>query len=132
MAEATRKANYRARGTGAKGPVTEADWDDWNAGAFVPESEAVRAKSPGPSRMGDAEAAVIAECERLPLAAERPTAVVGARLMARIIDNPEWRLMHGKAAAQMEACMGVLRPKPSKRKTGRRLASVQSLTKEKR
>jgi hypothetical protein len=114
-AETDRKRNYRATGSGAKS-------SDYTEGAAGDRN----------SEVGEVEAAVIAECESLPLAAQRPTLVIAARDMARIMDNREVSHWHSKAAKAMLEYMAQLYPQQKPRKMGQRLATVHALTKVKR
>lgn len=96
-------------------------------------------KSRRGKRIGEMEAAVIAECAQLELAAVRPTVVVAARNLARLVDDLSGSAKGGSVQVsttkQLMAMLESLRPKDTgsgKRKSGGRLATVGALTKVKR
>jgi hypothetical protein len=84
---------------------------------------------------------VIDECAQLELAKQRPTVVVAARNLARLVDDLSDTTKGGtvqvSATKQIMSMIESLRPRESgnatgKRKSGSRLATVGSLTKVKR
>lgn len=79
-------------------------------------------KEPGPH-----EQAVIDECANLSLAQERPAMVMAARNAAKIMDTPKQAALHTQASRQMVSILNDLRGS-SKKKSGGRLAKVQSMT----
>lgn len=89
------------------------------------------------SGVGDMERAVVEECEGLERAKDRPTLVVAARNLAKIVDNPELKGLHTSTTKQI---MGILADlhgdsddkRKSRKKSGGRLATVGNLTKVKR
>jgi hypothetical protein len=89
-------------------------------------------------RIGDMERAVVEECEKLELAKERPTVVVAARNLARMVDElsgtTKGAAVQVSTTKQLMAMIESLRPKSTggKRKSGGRLATVGNLTKVKR
>lgn len=85
--------------------------------------------------IGPMEQAVIDEYELLDAECKRPTVLVAAREVARIVDDPKLQGMHIQATKQVMSMMESLRPKETeakKRKSGGRLATVGNLTKVKR
>lgn len=87
--------------------------------------------------VGPMEQAVIDECAQLDEAKKRPTVVIAACNIAKIIDDPDSVGMHNASTKQLMALLDTLRPKEpekvtGKRKSGGRLATVGNLTKVKR
>jgi hypothetical protein len=84
------------------------------------------------------EKAVIAECEGLERAKVRPTLVVAARNLAKIVDTPKMSSIHTSTTKQIMAILSDLHGDSAKtkatgrRKSGGRLATVGNLTKVKR
>lgn len=91
-------------------------------------------------RIGRMERAVIDECELLDEAKKRPTVVVAARNLARLIDDlsdgTEGGSVQVSTTKQLMTLLDTLRPKDiaetGKKRTGSRLATVGQLTKVKR
>jgi hypothetical protein len=90
------------------------------------------------NRIGPMEKAIIAECENLPRAVERPTLVAAARNLAKVVDNPKMASIHTSTTKQLMAILADLHGDTAKakatgkRKSGGRLATVGALTKVKR
>lgn len=88
--------------------------------------------------VGPMEKAVIAECEGLERAKIRPTLVVAARNLAKIVDTPKMSSIHTSTTKQIMAILADLHGDSAKakstgrRKSGGRLATVGNLTKVKR
>lgn len=77
---------------------------------------------------GEVERSVIAECAALD---EPNTALVAtAKVMARILDNPNQVSQHATASRQLTSILETLSPK-QKRKSKGRLASVRQMTNRK-
>lgn len=89
-----------------------------------------------PKVIGEMERAVIEEVAEI--ADPKPTLVVAAKKLARIVDNPELSNMHNTCTKQLMALMAEMRgdtdkaKATGKRKSGSRLATVGSLTKVRR
>lgn len=87
---------------------------------------------------GMMERAVIEECDGLERATSRPTLVVAARNLAKIVDNPDMSGIHTATTKQIMAILTDLHGDEDKskstgrRKSGGRLATVGALTKVKR
>lgn len=90
------------------------------------------------SRIGPMERAVMTECAELPRAKDRPTLVVAACNLAKIVDNPELKGLHTSTTKQIMGILSDLHGDTDKakltgrKKSGGRLATVGALTKVKR
>lgn len=88
--------------------------------------------------VGAMEKAVISECAGLERAKARPTLVVAARNLAKIVDTPKMSSIHTTTTKQIMAILNDLHGDSAKvkatgrRKSGGRLATVGNLTKVKR
>lgn len=91
-----------------------------------------------PKSAGPMERAVIEECEGLERAKIRPTLVIAARNLAKIVDTPKMSSIHTSTTKQIMAILADLHGDTAKakatgrRKSGGRLATVGALTKVKR
>jgi hypothetical protein len=99
---------------------------------------AKRTESSDSVAKGRMEKAVLAECEALERARTRPTLVVAACNLAKIVDNPKLSSIHTQTTKQIMAILADLHgdtekaKATGKRKSGGRLATVGALTKVKR
>lgn len=87
------------------------------------------------AKVGAMEQAVIDEYELLDADCKRPTVLIAARNLAKIVDDPDLQGMHIATTKQVMAMMQSLRPKEidaKKRKSGGRMATVGALVKVKR
>jgi hypothetical protein len=104
----------------------------------VTRRTARRTESSDSVAMGAMEKAVIEETDKLERAKDRPTQVVAARNLAKIVDNPKLSSIHTSTTKQIMAIMADLRgdmeekKRTGRRKSGSRLATVGQLTKVKR
>lgn len=100
--------------------------------------EAAARRSESKDSVGDMERAVIEECAKLERAKERPTLVVAARNLAKIVDTPKMSSIHTSTTKQIMSILADLHGDTAKakatgrRKSGGRLATVGALTKVKR
>jgi hypothetical protein len=84
------------------------------------------------------ERAVVEECASLERAKDRPTLVVAARNLAKIVDTPKMSSIHTSTTKQIMSILADLHgdtdkaKAANKRKSGGRLATVGQLTKVKR
>jgi hypothetical protein len=90
------------------------------------------------NEIGEVEQSVLDACLNIEGASDKPDVVMMARRMARILDTDKQVHNHPTATRQLAALMDSLRGVGSgkgtagKRKSGSRLATVQSMTRSKR
>lgn len=116
-----------------------ASWDELKAKRAARNSSAATESDVSvPNVVGAMEKAIIEECADLPRAKERPTLVVAARNLAKVVDNPKLSSIHTSTTKQIMALLADLHGDDDKakatgrRKSGGRLATVGNLTKVKR
>lgn len=106
----------------------------------TPTSRSVKprgASDEAPAKIGEMEQSIIDACKLIDRATEQPDMVMMARKMARILDNPKALPLHNSSTRQLTGIMATLRGTGAgsaggKRKSGGRLATVQSMTRSKR
>jgi hypothetical protein len=109
-----------------------------NVAKLHPDRVVTESDDSVPRVIGAMEKAVIEETKDLARAKERPTMVVAARNLAKIVDNPKMSSIHTSTTKQIMSIMAELRgdtdkaKATGKRKSGGRLATVGQLTKVKR
>lgn len=141
-----RKAKAEAAAKTRKGPQTLDEVDELLAkrkarkAVVVPRKPRAATESnvSDPNVIGAMEKAIIEECADLPRAKERPTLVVAARNLAKVVDNPKLSSIHTSTTKQIMVLLADLHGDDDKskatgrRKSGGRLATVGNLTKVKR
>jgi len=134
LAESDRKRRFRGTGTGAKSAV-ETNVTQLRRNTTSHVGTSARSQASGKeSPIGPVGQAVMADTADLPEAPGKSIMVEMALTLARLLDNPRYVGLHVQASRQLSAVLGSLTggKASGRRKSGARLATVQSLTRHRR